>query len=177
MVLTNVLGPALVTQAVLPHLKETRGRLVVVGSVAGVKNTPGNLYSATKWAVHALAENTRLLAAGDGVGVTLVAPGMVDTPFWDNRGGRPDTPYHDRRADRRLHPVRCGAAGRHGHQPPADAPHRTGRLSRPRRTGPRAAARLRRRRAGPLGPPAALRGAAHAAPGLSPAPTRWPSPR
>lgn len=92
MVLTNVLGPALVTQAVLPHLKETQGRLVLVGSVAGVKNTPGNLYSVTKWAVHALAENTRLMATGDGVGVTLVTPGMVDTPFWDNRGGRPDAP-------------------------------------------------------------------------------------
>jgi NADP-dependent 3-hydroxy acid dehydrogenase YdfG len=92
MVLTNVLGPALVVQATLPHLKETRGRLVLVGSVAGVKNTPGNLYSVTKWAVHALAENTRLMATSDGVGVTLVAPGMVDTPFWEIRGGRPDAP-------------------------------------------------------------------------------------
>ncbi|MBT2421437.1 SDR family oxidoreductase [Streptomyces sp. ISL-22] len=92
MVLTNVLGPALVVQAVLPHLKETKGRLVLVGSVAGVKNTPGNLYSVTKWAVHALAENTRLMATADGVGVTLIAPGMVDTPFWEIRGGRPDAP-------------------------------------------------------------------------------------
>ncbi|MEV7807586.1 SDR family oxidoreductase [Microbispora sp. NPDC088329] len=80
MVLTNVLGPALVVQAVLPHLRRTGGRLVLVGSVAGVKNTPGNLYSVTKWALHALAENTRLMVTGDGVGVTLVAPGMVDTP-------------------------------------------------------------------------------------------------
>ncbi|MFH8403867.1 SDR family oxidoreductase [Streptomyces sp. NPDC018019] len=92
MILTNVLGPALVVQAALPHLKDTKGRLVLVGSVAGVKNTPGNLYSVTKWAVHALAENTRLMATPDGVGVTLVAPGMVDTPFWENRGGRPNAP-------------------------------------------------------------------------------------
>ncbi|MCT7350823.1 SDR family oxidoreductase [Streptomyces sp. 15-116A] len=90
MVLTNVLGPALLVRETLPHLKESRGRIVIVGSVAGVKNTPGNLYSVTKWAAHALAENTRLLVTQDGVGVTLVAPGMVDTPFWDNRGGRPD---------------------------------------------------------------------------------------
>ncbi|MFB7657017.1 MULTISPECIES: SDR family oxidoreductase [unclassified Streptomyces] len=90
MVLTNVLGPALLVRATLPHLKESEGRIVIVGSVAGVKNTPGNLYSVTKWAAHALAENTRLLVTQDGVGVTLIAPGMVDTPFWDNRGGRPD---------------------------------------------------------------------------------------
>ncbi|MER7109418.1 SDR family oxidoreductase [Streptomyces sp. NPDC000229] len=90
MVLTNVLGPALLVRATLPHLKESRGRIVIVGSVAGVKNTAGNLYSVTKWAAHALAENTRLLVTKDGVGVTLVAPGMVDTPFWDNRGGLPE---------------------------------------------------------------------------------------
>ncbi|MFF9807457.1 SDR family oxidoreductase [Streptomyces coeruleorubidus] len=87
MVLTNVLGPALLVRETLPHLRESKGRIVIVGSVAGVRNTPGNLYSVTKWAVHALAENTRLLVAKDGVGVTLVAPGVVDTPFWDKRGG------------------------------------------------------------------------------------------
>ncbi|MFF1744863.1 SDR family oxidoreductase [Streptomyces mirabilis] len=92
MVLTNVLGPALVVRECVPHLKESRGRLVLVGSVAGAKHTPNNLYSVTKWAVHALAENTRLAVTTDGVGVTLVAPGKVDTPFWDNRGGLPDGP-------------------------------------------------------------------------------------
>jgi len=63
---------------------------VIVGSVAGIRNTPGNLYSVTKWAVHALAENVRLLVAKDGVGVTLVAPGVVNTRFWEERGGRPE---------------------------------------------------------------------------------------
>ena len=89
MVLTNVLGPALLVRETLPHLRESRGRIVVVGSVAGIRNTPGNLYSVTKWAVHALVENVRLLVAKDRVGVTLVAPGVVDTPFWDERGGAP----------------------------------------------------------------------------------------
>ncbi|MBF9067170.1 SDR family oxidoreductase [Streptacidiphilus fuscans] len=92
MVLTNVLGPALVVQAVLPRLKESKGRLVLLGSVAGVRNTPGNLYSVTKWAVHALAENTRQMAAPDGIGVTLIAPSVVDTPFWEVRGLNPDAP-------------------------------------------------------------------------------------
>jgi NADP-dependent 3-hydroxy acid dehydrogenase YdfG len=92
MVLTNVLGPALVVRECVPHLKESRGRLVLVGGVAGARNAPGSLYSVTKWAVHALAENTRLAVTADGVGVTLVAPGRVDTPFWDSRGGLPDGP-------------------------------------------------------------------------------------
>ena len=89
MVLTNVLGPALLVREALPHLRESKGRIVVVGSVAGIRNTPGNLYSVTKWAAHALVENVRLLVAKDGVGVTLIAPGVVETPFWDERGGTP----------------------------------------------------------------------------------------
>lgn len=89
MILTNVLGPALLVRETLPHLRKSKGRVVIVGSVAGTRNTPGNLYSVTKWAAHALAENVRLLAAKDRVGVTLVAPGVVDTPFWDERGGSP----------------------------------------------------------------------------------------
>jgi NADP-dependent 3-hydroxy acid dehydrogenase YdfG len=36
-----------------------------------------------------LAENTRRLVTGDGIGVTLIAPGRVTTPFWDANGGPP----------------------------------------------------------------------------------------
>ncbi|MBD0746675.1 SDR family oxidoreductase [Streptomyces sp. CBMA152] len=91
MILTNVLGPALLIQETLPHLRTSKGRIVIIGSVAGVRHTPGNLYSVTKWAAHALAENTRLLVGQDGIGVTVVAPGIVDTPFWHARGGTPET--------------------------------------------------------------------------------------
>ncbi len=92
MVLVNVLGPMLLVHAALPALEAaTRDgrtpRIVYLGSVAGVKNTPGNIYSVTKWAAHALAENTRLMVTAQGIGVTLIAPGRVDTPFWDARGG------------------------------------------------------------------------------------------
>jgi NADP-dependent 3-hydroxy acid dehydrogenase YdfG len=90
MVLTNVLGPALLIRAAVAELRRTKGRIVLVGSVAGFAHTPGNIYGATKWAVTGLAENTRLQVTHDGVGVTLVAPGRVETPFWDNRAdGRP----------------------------------------------------------------------------------------
>jgi NADP-dependent 3-hydroxy acid dehydrogenase YdfG len=89
MVLTNVLGPVLLAKAALPALTEAGGRLILVGSVAGTKNSPGNIYGVTKWAVHGLAENLRMLVTGDGVGVTLIAPGRVDTPFFDGSGRAP----------------------------------------------------------------------------------------
>ncbi|MFC9282047.1 SDR family oxidoreductase [Streptomyces collinus] len=89
MVLTNVLGPALLIRAAVDALKETRGRIVLIGSVAGFVPTPGNLYGATKWAVTGLAENTRRQVTEFGVGVTLVAPGRVETPFWDSYGSLP----------------------------------------------------------------------------------------
>ncbi|MGW5608013.1 SDR family oxidoreductase [Streptomyces sp. NPDC003753] len=92
MLLTNVLGPTLLIRASLEELRKSRGRIVLVGSVAGLRNAPGNFYSVTKWAVHALAENTRLLVTESGVGVSLIAPGKVDTPFWDTRGGTPPGP-------------------------------------------------------------------------------------
>ncbi|MFG2946844.1 SDR family oxidoreductase [Streptomyces adustus] len=89
MVLTNVLGPALLIRASIDALKETRGRIVLIGSVAGFVPTPGNLYGATKWAVTGLAENTRRQVTEFGVGVTLVAPGRVETPFWGGNGSLP----------------------------------------------------------------------------------------
>ncbi|WP_371668255.1 SDR family oxidoreductase [Streptomyces sp. NBC_00289] len=89
MVLTNVLGPALLIRASVDALSESRGRIVLIGSVAGFVPTPGNLYGATKWAVTGLAENTRRQVTEFGIGVTLVAPGRVETPFWDSTGSLP----------------------------------------------------------------------------------------
>ena len=82
MVLTNVYGAALTVRAVLPALKESKGHLLLTGSVAGRKPVTGSLYSATKHAVHAMAESVRLELDGTGVRVTVIAPGMVDTPFF-----------------------------------------------------------------------------------------------
>jgi NADP-dependent 3-hydroxy acid dehydrogenase YdfG len=82
MVLTNVYGAALTVRATLPALKEARGHLLLTGSAAGRRAVPGSLYSATKHAVHAMGESARLELDGTGVRVTIVAPGMVDTPFF-----------------------------------------------------------------------------------------------
>ena len=85
MVLTNVYGAALTIRATLPAVREARGHVLLTGSVAGRRALPGSLYSATKWAVTAMGESLRLEVDGSGVRVTLIEPGMVDTPFFDNR--------------------------------------------------------------------------------------------
>ncbi len=84
MVLTNVYGAALTIRATLPALKQARGHLVLTGSVAGRRALPGSLYSATKWAVTGMGESARQELNGTGVRVTLIEPGMVDTPFFEN---------------------------------------------------------------------------------------------
>src|SRR5947209_14255827 len=84
MVLTNVYGVALTIRATMPALRESRGHILLTGSVAGRRALPGSLYSATKWAVTAMGEAARQELGGTGVRVTLIEPGMVDTPFFDN---------------------------------------------------------------------------------------------
>ena len=84
MVLTNVYGAALTIRATIEHLKASKGHLLLTGSVAGRRALPGSLYSCTKWAVTAMGEAARLELDGTGVRVTLIEPGMVDTPFFDD---------------------------------------------------------------------------------------------
>ena len=86
MVLTNVYGAALTIRATLPALQDATGHLLLTGSVAGRRALPGSLYSATKWAVTAMGESARQELDGTGVRVTLIEPGMVDTPFFENPG-------------------------------------------------------------------------------------------
>ncbi|MEA2187208.1 MAG: hypothetical protein QOK16_2219 [Solirubrobacteraceae bacterium] len=85
MVLTNVLGAAYTIRATLPSLKQSVGHLLLTSSVAGRRAIPGSLYSATKHAVTAMAESARQDLNDSGVRVTSIEPGMVDTPFFDNR--------------------------------------------------------------------------------------------
>jgi len=92
MVLTNVYGVALTIRATLPHLLERGdGHFIVTSSVAGRRVLPGSLYSATKWAATAIGEalraELRQMHENDGIKVTLIEPGMVDTPFFDNSPG------------------------------------------------------------------------------------------
>ena len=86
MVLTNVLGAAYTIRATLPALKETQGHMLLTGSVAGRRAIPGSLYSSTKWAITGMGESLRQEVNGTGIRVTVVEPGQVDTPFFDNPG-------------------------------------------------------------------------------------------
>jgi NAD(P)-dependent dehydrogenase (short-subunit alcohol dehydrogenase family) len=84
-VAVNLLGTAAVVRAALPHLERSRGRVVTVGSTLGVRALPAaTAYCASKFGVVGF---TRALAAetGDRVGVTLLLPGGMQTPFFDDR--------------------------------------------------------------------------------------------
>jgi NADP-dependent 3-hydroxy acid dehydrogenase YdfG len=90
MVLTNVLGVAYTIRATLPHLLERdSGHFLITSSVAGRRALPGSLYSATKHAVTAIGESLRAelrqMRDNTSIKVTLIEPGMVDTPFFENR--------------------------------------------------------------------------------------------
>jgi NADP-dependent 3-hydroxy acid dehydrogenase YdfG len=80
---SNVAGVMRVTKALLPALR--RGRephVVIVGSIAGTEvYEGGGGYTAAKHAVHALARTLRLELLAEGIRVTEIAPGMVETEF------------------------------------------------------------------------------------------------
>ena len=88
MVDVNVLGVAYTLRASLAALRGSRGHVLLTGSVAGRRTLAGSMYSATKWAVSAIGYGLREELRGSGVRVTLIEPGMVDTPFFDSE--KPD---------------------------------------------------------------------------------------
>ncbi len=84
-VMVNLLGTVAVVRAALPYLESSRGRVVTVASTLGVRALPAaTAYCASKFGVVGF---TRALAAesGDRVGVTLLLPGGMSTPFFDDR--------------------------------------------------------------------------------------------
>ena len=88
MVLTNVLGAAYTIRATINALRKSKGHLILTSSVAGRRALPGSFYSATKHAVTAMGEAARQELSDSGVRLTVIEPGMVDTPFFDE--GAPD---------------------------------------------------------------------------------------
>jgi NAD(P)-dependent dehydrogenase (short-subunit alcohol dehydrogenase family) len=81
----NLTGTFLLSQQALPALLETRGAIVNMGSVAGLRATPYNAaYCASKGGVIMLTKSMALELAGAGVRVNAVCPASVDTPFLRN---------------------------------------------------------------------------------------------
>jgi len=82
----NLRAAAHLARAAIPHLQRGRGRLVFIGSIAGLVGVPGEAwYSATKAGLACLADALRAELRPAGVGVTLVSPGVVDTPYFERR--------------------------------------------------------------------------------------------
>ncbi|MFH2008521.1 MAG: SDR family oxidoreductase [bacterium] len=76
----NVMGSIYMTHAALPSLKESRGHLVFISSVSGIRAIPtGALYSASKAAMRSLAESLRLELKQYGIHVGVVSPGFTPT--------------------------------------------------------------------------------------------------
>ena len=96
---SNVMGVARLTRALLPALKRADAPAIqILGSVAGVETyIGGGGYTAAKHAVHALAQTLRLELLEDGIRVTEIAPGLVETEFalvrFDGDRERADATY------------------------------------------------------------------------------------
>jgi len=80
----NVIGQIAVTQAVLPLLRQARGRIVNMGSIAGRGTIPMmGPYSASKFALEALTDALRMELYPWGIEVSIIEPGAIATPIWE----------------------------------------------------------------------------------------------
>lgn len=80
----NVIGLHAVTQAFLPLIRNGRGRIVHIGSIAGRLASPfTGAYAASKHAVEALTDALRLELGPEGIQVAVIEPGQIRTPIWE----------------------------------------------------------------------------------------------
>lgn len=82
MVDLNIMALLYTARVALPELKKRKGHLVLTGSAAGKRHIAGSIYGATKWFVHGYAGNMSEEMREWGGRCTVIAPGMVDTPFF-----------------------------------------------------------------------------------------------
>lgn len=103
----NVLGLLAVTKAAVPHLRDGVAPAVVnISSMSGrrIPRPNNGVYAATKFAVHALGEALRLQLASEGIRVTTVAPGLVDTDIAASCEGQEADEFRNRLAKNGLSP-------------------------------------------------------------------------
>src|SRR5574337_721477 len=80
----NVIGPVAVTQVFLPLVRQARGRIVNMGSIAGRSTMPlMGPYSASKFALEAITDALRLEVQQWGIHVSIIEPGASATPIWN----------------------------------------------------------------------------------------------
>ena len=79
----NVVGQLRVLQAVLPALRRSRGRIVLMGSIGGRSALPFlGAYTMSKFALESMADTLRVELAPFGIVVALIEPGSIATPIW-----------------------------------------------------------------------------------------------
>ena len=105
MIELNIMALLYTAKAALPHLKPRKGHMVLTGSAAGKRHLPGSIYGASKWFVQGYAGNLAEEMQGWGGRCTLVAPGMVDTPFFDT--AKPDKLQPEDVADAVMHALQA----------------------------------------------------------------------
>jgi short-subunit dehydrogenase len=95
LVAVNLAAPLRLTRMLAPAMAgRGRGHVVFVSSIAGATGVRNEAaYSATKAGVRCFAESIRYELRPHGVGVSVIVPGVIDTPFFDRRGA----PYQRRR--------------------------------------------------------------------------------
>jgi NAD(P)-dependent dehydrogenase (short-subunit alcohol dehydrogenase family) len=87
----NVVGQVAVTQTLLPALRRGKGRIVIVGSIAGRSALPFlGAYAASKHALEAIADSLRVELAPWGIHVSIIEPGTILTPIWTRSAARAD---------------------------------------------------------------------------------------
>ncbi len=84
MILVNNFAVTVTCKLAIPHLKESKGNLVLTGSQAGHVALSGSVYSATKWFIRGYAKNLTNELGQHGIRVSSIDPGMVETPFFDS---------------------------------------------------------------------------------------------
>ena len=115
----NVVGQLAVTQAFLPAVRAARGRIVLVGSIAGRSSLPFlGAYAISKFALEAVADALRVELQPEGIEVALVEPGTIRTPIWTK-----PQPLAERMSERyrtRIEAFRATAAARSSKAVPAE---------------------------------------------------------
>jgi NADP-dependent 3-hydroxy acid dehydrogenase YdfG len=84
----NIVGLLNTAKAAIPHLRARKGHMLMTGSAAGRVHIPGSVYGASKWFVHGYAGNLAEEMKEWGGRCTVIAPGMVNTAFFDEE--KPD---------------------------------------------------------------------------------------
>lgn len=87
----NLLSPILLSKLLVPYLKQLgAGRLLYVGSEAALQGAKyGTAYCASKFGLRGFVQSLSAECRQAGVNVSLINPGMVDTPFYDKLHFKP----------------------------------------------------------------------------------------